>query len=149
MASTNSSFTQLETTLEEYLVKKAPALPENIKEFIVKFAPWLTLIFILLLLPAILALLGLGTILLPFSYLGGVSAGFTYTLSMIISVITLFLEALAIPGLFKRELKAWRLVFYATLVNALSSLFQGNIIGAVLSTLISLYILFQVKSYYK
>ena len=47
MAETTSpmkGLAQLESVLEEYLVKKAPGIPANIKELIVKFAPWLTII---------------------------------------------------------------------------------------------------------
>ena len=39
---------QLNKTLEMYLVKRAPALPKNIKEILVKFAPWLAIIGVVL-----------------------------------------------------------------------------------------------------
>jgi ATP-dependent protease HslVU (ClpYQ) peptidase subunit len=97
---------QLEEFLQLYLVKKAPALPENAKEFIVKIAPWLTLILLLISLPAILFVFGLGSIFLPFSYLGGIGSGFNYTLGMIVLAISLVLEAMAIPGLFNRTKRA-------------------------------------------
>ena len=42
---------QLEDLLSEYLVKKAPALPANIREAIVNFAPWVTLVVLILTLP--------------------------------------------------------------------------------------------------
>lgn len=61
----------LENVCEEYLVKKAPALPEGAKEAIVKFGPWIALILLVLSAPVLLGLLGLGTVLMPFSYLGG------------------------------------------------------------------------------
>ena len=42
----NASLSKLESTLEEYLVKKAPyQLPADVKEGIVKFGPWIILIF--------------------------------------------------------------------------------------------------------
>lgn len=150
MAKTNTpvTFSQLETQLELYLVKKAPALPLKIKEFIVKFSPWLIVILMLLLLPAFLAVFGFGTLFLGASYLGGVTTGFFYTLSLVGTGAVLILEGVAVPGLFKRRLSAWRLIYYATLLNTILSLLQGNIIGTLISTLISLYILFQIKSYY-
>lgn len=46
-----SYMNQLEDLLTEYLVKKAPALPANVKEVIVNFAPWITLILVILALP--------------------------------------------------------------------------------------------------
>jgi hypothetical protein len=100
-------------------------------------------------LPAILAIFGLGAILMPASYLAGVGVGFNYTLAMIVLAVALVLEALAIPGLFKRQLSAWKLVFYATLISAASSLLQFNLVGLLIGTLLSWYVLFQVKSYYK
>ena len=39
-----SLFSQLNSFLEEYLVKKAPQLPTKAKDILVAFAPWLTLI---------------------------------------------------------------------------------------------------------
>lgn len=144
-----SGVNQLESTLEEYLVKKAPALPENVKELIVKFAPYITLIMLIMALPAVLVLFGIGALLTPFSYMGGVNAGMTYTVSMVVLAVSLVLEALAIPGLFKRTKQGWNLVFYSALVSAVSSLVSFNIVNLVIGTLISLYFLFQVKSYYK
>lgn len=145
----NAPLQQLETTLEEYLVKKAPALPDNIKEIIVKFAPWITLILLIMALPAVLILFGIGSFMMPVSYMGGFRTGNTYTLSMIVLAISLVLEALAIPGLMKRTRQGWNLVFYSTLVSTVSNIISFNIGSLIIGTLISLYILFQVKSYYK
>ena len=139
----------LENQLNELLVKKAPALPTAWKDTIVRLAPWITLIVMILALPAILALLGLGTMLAPMSYMGGLRTGINYTVSLLITVASIVLEAMAIPGLFNRSRKAWYLVYYSTLLGALSSLIEFNITGLIIGTLLSLYILFQVKSYYK
>lgn len=139
----------LENQLNELLVKKAPALPDTWKDTIVRLAPWITLIVMILALPAILALLGLGTVLAPMSYMGGLRTGINYTVSLLITVASIVLEAMAIPGLFNRSRKAWYLVYYSTLLGALSSLIEFNLTGLIIGTLLSLYILFQVKSYYK
>lgn len=140
---------ELYDLLELYLVKKAPALPTGAKEGIVKFGPWIILIMIIMTLPMILALFGLGTLIMPLSYLGGINAGMGYTVALVLSGVSLVLEAIALPGLFRRELKAWNLVYYATLVSAVQSAVSFNIVGLILGTAISLYILFQVRSYYK
>lgn len=146
---TASYIKQLNDLLELYLVKKAPALPKNIKEAIVKFGPWITLILIVLALPLLLAVFGLGTILLPFSFLGGVSAGYKATLGLLFSGITVLLEIVALPGLFKRAKAGWNLVYYAALIGAIEHVLTFNIGGLIIGTLLSLYILFQVKEYYK
>ncbi|KKU12762.1 MAG: Chromate transporter, partial [Parcubacteria group bacterium GW2011_GWC2_45_7] len=55
---------------------------------------------------------------------------------------------LAIPGLFKRQEKAWKLLYYATLLGGLQNIVTMQI-GGLIGTLVSLYLLFQVKGYYK
>jgi hypothetical protein len=149
MSQVPANLSQLEALLEDYLVKKAPAIPANIKEAIVKFAPWLTLIALILSLPLVLAAFGLGAVALPFSYMAGIGFGLNYTLAMVVLAVSLVLQALALPGLFKRQLTAWRLIFYATLVSAVSNLLQFNLAGLLIGTLLGWYLLFQVKSYYK
>lgn len=138
-----------ENLLDEYLGKKAPSLPENIKEIIVKFSPYLTLIVIVMMAPILLAALGLGAAFMPFSYLGGLRMGFGYTFSLIWTVLALILEVIALPGLFKRAKSAWYLVYYASLVSLVQGVFSGNLVGSLVGTLISMYVLFQIKSYYK
>lgn len=139
---------QLDATLDQYLVKKAPGIPANWQEVLVKFLPWITLVFLILALPPVLFVLGLGTLVLPFSFLAGPTAGFELGFAMIFLIATLVLEALAIPGLFKRKLSAWRLLYYSTLLNAVYSLLSMNIGGLIIGTLLSLYILFQIKHHY-
>jgi hypothetical protein len=139
---------QLEEFLELYLVKKAPALPPDIKEAIVKFGPWVILILMLMTLPLVLTFLGIGAALTPFSFAWGVSRGFSYLISMILSLIMLILQAIALPGLFKRSLKSWYLVFYSTLVYAVESALTFSLGGLIIGVPLSLYILFQIKEYY-
>jgi hypothetical protein len=143
------NLTELELLLNEYFGKKAPQLPPGVKEAIVKYGPWITLVLLILSLPLILGLLGLSAFLSPFAMMGGVNAGFGYILSMIFLVISLVVEAMAIPLLFKREKKGWNLMFYSTLLNAVYNLISLNIGGLIIGCLISFYVLFQVREYYK
>ncbi len=143
------NLSSLEDTLNTYFGEKAPQLPTNIKEAIVKYAPWITIILLILSLPSVLVLFGIGTLLAPASYLGGVQMGTKYTLSLIILAISLILQALAIPGLMKRTKKGWNMIFYSTLVGIVSNLLSFNIGGLILGTIVPLYFLFQIRSYYK
>ncbi len=149
----NASLGQLEKTLDLYLGQKAPQLPKNVREIIVNLAPWLTLIGIVVSLPLVLLALGLGALATPFMFLAGpaagVSYGVSYTVSMVILAVALVLEAMAIPGLFKKSRKAWKLVYWAVLVSLVSNLFSFNIVSGLVGALISLYFLFQIKEYYK
>lgn len=141
---------KLDDTFSTYLVDKAPfQLPTGAKEAIVKYGPWIVLILLVLALPAILFAFGLGTILAPFAFLGGVGAGVNFGVGLVFSAAVLVIEAIAIPGLFKRTAASWRLMYYATLLGAVQNIISFNLGGLVIGTLISLYVLFQIKSYYK
>jgi hypothetical protein len=153
MSTKTSSITQyldtLEEMLQEYMVKKAPAIPKNWKELIVKVAPWITLVLLVMALPVVFAALGLSAVLAPVSLFAGMHFGLFTIVTIILSVVSLILEAMAIPGLFKRSKMGWRYVYYSTLVGAVSSILSFNVVGFIIGTLLSLYILFQVKEYYK
>lgn len=139
---------QLEHTLEQYLYHKVPHLPNNWKELLVKIAPYLTILFVVLSVPVILAALGVGMFLTPFAMMGGATAVAGFSLSIIVFLVSVVLEGLAIPGLFSRQKQAWRLLFYSTLVNAVYNFVTFNLFGFLIGTALSLYILFQIKSYY-
>ncbi len=154
MAKTNnSSFSdmmkKLDSTLEEYLVKKAPALPDSVKEVIVSIGPWVMLVLVVMSLPLLLFVFGLGAIVAPFAFLGGIHAGTSFGVTMIVSLAALVLEIIALPGLFKRRMGSWRLLYYGALITAVGNLISFNLGGLIIGTLLSLYLLFQVKKLYK
>lgn len=142
---------QLNKTLELYLVKKAPTLPKNVKEILVKFAPWISLIMVIIGLPAVLALFGLGAMLysIPYATYGMYRATGGFSIAMFFLIATLALEALAIPGLFKRKMMGWNFLYWGVWVNAIYSLLNFQIVSLIVGSVISLYFLFQVKSLYK
>jgi hypothetical protein len=132
--------------LDYYLVKKAPfQIPDGGREAIVKFGPWIVVVLLVLTLPALLLVLGIGTALIPF---GGVGYATGFGVAAVGLIIQVALEVMALPGLFARKLSGWRLMFYATLVGIVTSLLSGSIVGAILGGLIGLYILFQVRGLY-
>ncbi|MCS7093546.1 MAG: hypothetical protein NZL96_03960 [Patescibacteria group bacterium] len=159
---TKNFLASLEQVLEIYLVKKAPlSIPENIKEILVKIYPYLVILSLVLSGFSILSIFGLGAFLAPslrnlpeFRYFFSVSyllsvAFFSFLISLVLTIISMIFQVLAIPGLFRREEKAWRYIFYSSLIGLVSGLVLGGVIGVLVSGFISLYLLFQVKSYYK
>lgn len=140
---------ELETTLDNIFVGKVPALPENVKEMIVKYGPYITVVLLVIAAPAILAIFGLGAIATPFALLGGLGKFSIYTITMILSLITFVLEIIALPGLFKRTRAGWKFMFYGSLVSAVSALLSLNLGSLIIGTAISFYFLFQIRSYYK
>lgn len=155
MAEVNSKnpLAQLEGMIDEYFGKKAPTLPQNIKEIIVKIAPYLVIISLIFTIPAILALIGLGSFVSTLAPVGAAQAVAEVPAIMWVGILFLvpavILEAMAVPGLFSRKITAWRYMYWAQLISIASSLVQINIVGALLSALIGFYLLFQVKSLYK
>lgn len=146
MAETSQAPKDLVGFLDYYLVQKAPIqIPDAGREFIVKYGPWIALILLLISLPGLLIILGIGTALVPF---GGMaySVGFTYSALFLILYYVLMIAAL--PGLFARRRSGWNLVFYAELISIVHSLTMGAIFGAIIGGLIGLYILFQVRTKY-
>lgn len=139
---------ELEKNFQLYLVDKAPALPTNIKEVLVKIAPWIAIIGVVFAIPAILALFGLSALLLPFGMMGR-GFGLNHMIAVLLLAVAVVFEALSISGLMNRKAQGWRYAYYAVLVNALSNIVDFDIVGAVIGLLISMYLLFQVRSYYK
>jgi hypothetical protein len=152
MTDNASALGGLEATLNVYFGQKAPAMPPNVKELLVKAAPWITLFILVITLPAVLIALGLGALAAPLAFLigpgYGISNGVTYTIAMLILGVSVLLEALSLPGLFKRTRQGWRYAFYATLVSVVGSLIGLDFIGAIVSAVVGFYILFQIRSYY-
>jgi hypothetical protein len=138
----------LETELAPYFTVKAPfQFPINFREGFVKYWPIVSLILLLLTLPAILLFLGIGTALLPVSFVGGIGSGIGYTISMVLTVIGLVLSLLALPGLFNRKRSGWVLSYYAQLLSIVTSIFSFSLLGILLG-LLFLMLLFQVRDYY-
>jgi hypothetical protein len=133
--------------LDFYLVQKAPfQLPPNVKEWIVKYGPWITVVLLIIALPPLLFVLGIGAALMPF---GGIGYATGFTFATIMLCVQLGLMIAALPGLFARKMAGWQLLFYAQLASFVFSVLSGALIGAIVGGLISMYILFQVRPLYK
>lgn len=140
----------LEQFFKTYLHDKIPFhLPPNVKEFLVKFGPWITLVVLIFSIPAILLLFGLSTLFVPIATVVGVRSGSFPIISIVFSLASLGLGAFSLPGLFNRQIIGWRLAYYAVLVSTLGQLLHNDIIGAVLGIAISMFVLFEIKDYYK
>jgi len=140
-ATTDQATKDLIGFLDYYLVTKAPfQIPDNIKEMIVKFGPWIALVLMVLSIPFILLGLGVGA--------AGVVVGSMLLPAMIVSCIAFVMKAIALPGLFARKMSGWTMLFYSQLVSMVSSLLMMSLFGLIIGGLISLYVMFQVRSKY-
>ena len=132
--------------LDYYLVTRAPfQLPDSVKEWTVRYGPWITIVVLVVMLPAALLSLGLGAIAAPFGIGHAASFG-VFGLGLLLQFV---LTAAAVPGLFARKMSAWKLVFYAQIVSAVFSLLSGQIVSAVVVAVIAMYVLFQVRPLYR
>ena len=130
------------------LFGKLPNLPASVQASIVKIAPYLAVIGVVLSLPAILALLGLGALAGPILRAGGGWGAYCGTLALVFSILNVVLLGLSIRGLFARLAVGWRFVYYNALVGAVYSILRMDLFGLVIGTGIYLYLLFQIRSHY-
>ena len=134
----------------EDVFAKAPHLPANVREILVKIAPWIALVFGIL---GVLA--GLGAVgVSPVAAFGGVGNSVYVLISGVLTIIASVLMLMAFPKLQKHLYGGWRLLFWSEVVSVVSSLIgiavaPGSIVGAVIGALIGFYILYEIKSYYK
>lgn len=160
---------QLETKLDELLVKKAPfQLPANGKEGLVKAMPWITLLGGLLMLWAawtLWQLVGWANDVANFSntfsqmygvgYVAPVGMAPLLWVSLAVLVVEAVMFFMAFPALQARKKSGWNLLFWVSLLNAAEAVVQavgysnmGSLIGSLIGSVIGLYLLFQIRSYY-
>ncbi|HVF69568.1 MAG TPA: hypothetical protein VNA13_03305 [Xanthomonadales bacterium] len=138
-------------TLEDFF-KKAPAIPANGREALVKITPWLAIIFGILGVLGGLAGVGILTMFSPLAAFSGAQGIASYGTGIIAAWIWLassVLMVLAYPGLKARKIGGWNWLFWSEVLNIVGSVVAGSLINAVIGALIGFYLLFQIKSYYK
>lgn len=140
---------QLDVLLEQYLVKKAPSLPEGFKNIVVDFGPWISLVLGVMLLPVVLTVFGLGTMFGAAGMMFGARFGAAYMFGAVVTLVQTVLQFLAIPGLMKKQVSGWKYAFYGVLVGMAASLVRFDLGGLIIGGGLGLYVLYQVKSYYK
>lgn len=149
-----SSLPGLEGFFDTYLRIKAPwQLPSRAKEWIVQYGPWISLVLLILgalvLIPLLTLALGLTAITLPYAAAGGgLHTSLWGWFHILLSLVVLVMQGMAIPGLMKRKLSGWKLLYYAELLSVAISIINIDIIGALLGLVIGMYLIFQIRSYY-
>lgn len=161
----------LEKALDGALGEKAPyKIPKEGREAIVKYSPWISLVVGLFSLFSAFSLWRAAHRVselvdyankLTASFGGPVqntrNLGIMFWLTIVFLIVTGVLALLAFPGLQARKKTGWNLMFYSSLAglaySVVSLFYDGagfsSFIGTVIGTVLGLYILFQVRSYYK
>lgn len=159
------SVKKLENKLGE-LFKDAPALPENVKEFLVKAWPVIALVFGVL---QLLAAIGLWSLARSVERLDNMVNFYTYQtglsttdrLAIYLGIAILIVDAVilltAYPHLKKRAARGWDLLFLGSLINVAYSLVSlfindrgvGSFFFSAIGSIIGFYLLYQVRPFYK
>jgi hypothetical protein len=140
----------LEKELEPIFLDKFPAFPDEVKEFLVKFGPYLLLVG---------ALLGIFALIAAYGVVGGREiygigltayggAGIQLWLGMAITLGVMVLYLLAFKPLRERKKQGWNLLYYALLLNLLSSLIQVKVFAVIFGAVIGFWVLFQIRDKY-
>lgn len=159
----------LEKSLDDLFVKQAPALPDGGKKALVQYLPWINLVLGLISLYTAWVLwhwAHLANSIINYAntfsaaYGGPTVATNRLSIGLWIGIAVLAVEALlyiaAFPGTKDRKKAGWNLLYYALLLNIVYGvvvLFTdygsvGNLIGALIGSVIGLYLLFQIRSSY-
>lgn len=154
-----SSGSNLIGLLEPYFTKQAPfQIPEAGRKMLVAWLPWISLILGVLCVLAFLPLIGLGAVVTSLSASVGYSAGMLIWIPLLLLLGQGIIHLVAFPGLRRRSFGAWKLLFWADIIYFVYNVVNAfvypatlitSLLGAVLSVLIGLYILYQVKKFYK
>ncbi len=132
------------------IFKNAPHLPEGGRKWLVDVAPYISLIFGILGVIALVTAGGASLIALVLTF--GASIGLT--LHILISLVSAILLLMAYKGLKSRSKSGWNFAFWSELVSVLGVLvgivtMYGMNIGGLIGCLIGFYILFEVREHYK
>jgi hypothetical protein len=140
----------LEKELEPIFLQKFPAFPDEVKEFLVKYGPYLMLVG---------ALLGISALIGAYGVLGGSElygiglnayggGGIQLWIGMAITLVVLIIYLLAFKPLKERKKKGWDLLYYALLLNLVANIVQLNIFSLIFGAIIGFWVLFQVREKY-
>lgn len=136
--------------LDDLLGSKAPfQIPGRLKGLAVRFGPFLVLGLMILTLPGQLMSLGMRVAVLPFAFISGEADTFHLALDLTGNIGLMILMVMALPGLQERRAPGWYYLAAATALNSTAGLAAGNLVGPVVGGLVELYVLVQLRRYYR
>ncbi|MCF2443043.1 hypothetical protein L0657_03665 [Dyadobacter sp. CY345] len=137
----------LENELEPIFLGKFPPFPDDIKEFLVKYGPYLILFIAIFMLFGLLTAFGIGTAAIGIGVVA-YGSGFMMYISLFIATIIAVMYLMAFTPLRARKKAGWNLMYYALLLSLISSLVQLALLSAIISGLIGFWVLFQIREKY-
>jgi len=137
----------LENELEPIFLGKFPPFPDDVKEFLVKYGPYLILISAIFMLFGLLTAFGVGTAAIGIGVIA-YGSGFMMYIALFIVTIIAVIYLMAFTPLRARKKAGWNLMYYALLLSLLSSLIQLAIFSAIISGVLGFWVLFQIREKY-
>lgn len=137
----------LEKELEPIFLGKFPSFPDNVKDAIVQFGPYVMLVLAIIGLLGLLTAFGIGGAAIGVG-LAAYGGGFNFYVGIAFAALTMVLYLMAFSPLKARKRAGWNLIYYALLLSLVGNLLQFNILGAIIGAVIGFWVLFQVREKY-
>ena len=137
----------LENELEPIFLGKFPPFPDNVKELLVQYGPYLILIGAVLGLLGLLAAFGIGTAAIG---IGMASYGgrFSFYVGIVLAIVMMIMYLMAFSPLRARKRAGWNLMYYALLLSLVSNLLQMAILAVIIGGVLGFWVLFQIRDKY-
>lgn len=153
----NNLFTQIDDYLHDFLVERAPELPSNVKETFVKFMPIINMLVIFstvfasfISIYSVVLIQQIATFssgIFGYGYLGQNNA-LANGLNIAVYGFVLYFLIKAQTGLQPKNYSAWKYLVFAQLINTVIAILSFSL-PWLFGNLITLYVLYQIKTYYK
>lgn len=153
-----TKFADLEKYADEYCIDKAPfQLPDGLKEFLVKYGPYILIAAIVLGLWGYLNLYWAYSTIYEYRAVYGAiydeRTSYFWTPTLIVSFLaslTAFaIQIKALPGLLARKKEGWEYMLYASLISLIPYIISFQVVNFIIGLVLGVYILFQLKYMYK
>ncbi|MCF0057372.1 hypothetical protein [Dyadobacter sp. CY356] len=137
----------LENELEPIFLGKFPPFPEEVKEFLVKYGPYVMLVGAIFTLFGLLAAFGFGTAALGIGMMA-YGSGFNMYVGLLIATVIMVMYLMAFSPLRARKRAGWNLLYYALILSLISNLLQLALFAFIVGGVIGFWVLFQIREKY-
>lgn len=137
----------LENELEPIFLGKFPPFPENVKEFLVKYGPYVMLVGAIFTLFGLLAAFGIGTAALGVGMIA-YGGGFNMYVGLLIATVIMVMYLMAFSPLRARKRAGWNLLYYALILSLISNLLQLALFAFIIGGVLGFWVLFQIREKY-
>ncbi len=140
---------KIETAGYKYFYEKAPPTPESIRRMIAKYLIIGLLLFILWQGYTLVKYISFELTAPSVSYLYSYGSGGYGIIGIMLVGMSIVMELAALLGLFHYKRIGWLYLFYGQILAILNELVHLNLINFIFGTIISFYLLFQIRGYYR